>query len=347
MSMRRGAKQNALLNSPIVRGFIKPIMATLPASTPSTLPPPTRAEKEQFLISTQPVAVAEGKDDDEEQGVEEEEEVLERPQKKRRTEGEDEVVVNYTAETIPASHKKYWAQRTRLFSAFSGPPPHPHLDLAGWYSITPESIAVQIAERCRSSTIVDLFCGVGGNAIQFAFTCEKVIAVDNDPTRLECAKWNARIYGVEDRIEWVLGDGVQWVKDHVNKKEEGTLKEEEEVEVMFLSPPWGGMEYLSAGRSPLKPTTTTAATTDADDTETPLDPPYPLSALQPLHGKTLFDLCRRVTPHVAYYLPRNVNLVEVAELVKEGEKVEIEEEWMSGKLKAVTAYFGELAVQKQ
>lgn len=68
------------------------------------------------------------------------------------------------------------------------------MDLEGWYSVTPELVAVQIAERCRShfslssrshaltrrydttgraGVIVDAFCGVGGNAIQFAFTCEK------------------------------------------------------------------------------------------------------------------------------------------------------------------------------
>lgn len=41
----------------------------------------------------------------------------------------------------------------------------------GWFSVTPEKIAEHIADRCRSDIIVDAFCGVGGNAIQFAFTC--------------------------------------------------------------------------------------------------------------------------------------------------------------------------------
>ena len=39
--------------------------------------------------------------------------------------------------------------------------------------MTPEKIAEHIAERCRCDVIVDAFCGVGGNAIQFAFTCER------------------------------------------------------------------------------------------------------------------------------------------------------------------------------
>lgn len=42
-----------------------------------------------------------------------------------------------------------------------------------WFSVTPEKIAEHIAERCKCDTIIDAFCGAGGNAIQFAFTCER------------------------------------------------------------------------------------------------------------------------------------------------------------------------------
>lgn len=47
---------------------------------------------------------------------------------------------------------------------------------------------------------------MGGNAIQFAFTCERVIAIDMDPVKLACARQNAAVYGVADRIEFILGD---------------------------------------------------------------------------------------------------------------------------------------------
>ncbi len=79
----------------------------------------------------------------------------------------------------------------------------------GWYSVTPEHIARQIAERCRSAVVIDAFAGVGGNAIQFAFTCERVIAIELDPLRLACAQHNARVYGVADRIEFICGDFLQ------------------------------------------------------------------------------------------------------------------------------------------
>ena len=55
---------------------------------------------------------------------------------------------------------------------------------------------------------------------------------DNDPTRIELAKHNAAVYGVEDRIEFILGDFFHVTKD---------LK----ADAVFLSPPWGGPEYLN------------------------------------------------------------------------------------------------------
>lgn len=48
--------------------------------------------------------------------------------------------------------------------------------------------------------------GAGGNAIQFALTCQKVIAIDIDPKKIEMAKNNAKIYGVEKKIEFIVGD---------------------------------------------------------------------------------------------------------------------------------------------
>jgi len=51
--------------------------------------------------------------------------------------------------------------------------------------------------------------GAGGNAINFAFSCEGVIAIDIDPAKIELAMHNARDYGVEDRIEFIVGDFFQ------------------------------------------------------------------------------------------------------------------------------------------
>ena len=63
-----------------------------------------------------------------------------------------------------------------------------------------------ISNSARCDVIVDGFCGVGGNAIQFAFTCERVIAIDIDPAKIQLARHNAAVYGVADRIEFIVGD---------------------------------------------------------------------------------------------------------------------------------------------
>ena len=105
--------------------------------------------------------------------------------------------------------------------------------------VTPESIAQHLARRCQSDIIVDAFCGCGGNAIQFAKTCRQVIAVDIDPVKIACARRNAKIYGVEDRIEWILGDVLRILP---------FLK----ADCIFLSPPWGGPEYLDSAVSCLR-----------------------------------------------------------------------------------------------
>ncbi|CAO3566703.1 unnamed protein product [Mortierella alpina] len=145
--------------------------------------------------------------------------------------------VSYTNKNqLPQDMHKYWHQRYRYFSLFD------HgikMDKEGWYSVTPEKIAAHIATRCASDIIIDAFCGVGGNSIQFALTCHRVIAIDIDPVRLECAKNNARVYGVEDRIEFICGDYM-------------TLIPRLKADAVFLSPPWGGPGYLAQDEFDLK-----------------------------------------------------------------------------------------------
>ncbi|KAG6810473.1 hypothetical protein H0H92_011708 [Tricholoma furcatifolium] len=247
------------------------------------------------------------------------------------------VVPHYTdASEVPEGLQKYFAQRERYFSKYSVPPGC-LLDQEGWYSVTPELVADQIAERCRCDTILDAFCGVGGNAIAFAKTCQRVIALDTSPVRLALARHNAQIYGVADRIEFVLADYIAFAKAYVNLPRTHL---DRNIDVVFLSPPWGGPSYLFGTLSPSVENDTTSE-----------HPSYSLSSIQPLHGAELFKLTRKITPNVAYYLPRNTQLDEIANLLEDtdpeksiesSEHVEVEEEWMGSKLKALTCYFGGL-----
>ena len=72
---------------------------------------------------------------------------------------------------------------------------------------TPEIVAKYIAQRLKTDIIADLGCGIGGQVIFFARECRKVYAVERDPEKLEYAKENCRLYGV-DNVEFILGDAL-------------------------------------------------------------------------------------------------------------------------------------------
>lgn len=88
------------------------------------------------------------------------------------------------------------------------------------------------------------------------------------------ARHNAEVYGVADRIEFICGDFVK-------------LGPALKADVVFLSPPWGGPEYLNAGVFDLE------------------------SCMVPLGGSKLYKISRDITENVAMYLPRNINTDQV------------------------------------
>ena len=181
--------------------------------------------------------------------------------------------------------------------------------------MTPEPIAEHIAERCRCGVVVDLFCGAGGNAIQFAFTCERVIAVDIDPVKLSCARHNAAIYEVEDRIEFVQADAIRLLETHAFA---GV------ADVLFCSPPWGGPSYGS---------------NDTFD----LDRAFLPSAGQQVSFTRLIQLAQQTTRNLAVFLPRNSLATQCA--TAGVDMCEFEEQRVDKKTKTCTAYYGELCVK--
>ncbi|CAM9744124.1 unnamed protein product, partial [Sphacelaria rigidula] len=173
----------------------------------------------------------------------------------------------------PHVPSKYWGQRYRYFSRFDD---GVTMDKEGWYSVTPEAIARHIAERVCSDIVVDPFVGCGGNAVQFALVSHLVIAIDLDPVKLEHARRNAAVYGVENRIEFILGDAMKILP---------TLQ----ADTVFLSPPWGGPSYQG---------------TKTFDLHSMI--PAPLTAVD------IFRKAREVTPNVVFFLPRNVDVEQVS-----------------------------------
>lgn len=127
--------------------------------------------------------------------------------------------------------RKFWDRRHDLFSKFDE---GIQIDEVGLYSTTPEKIALEQAKKMNCKTVVDGFCGVGGNAIAFARICGKVYAIEKDKKRLEMARHNARLYGAQNKIIFILGD---FFSEAPKIKAEG----------IFLDPEWGGPEYKKLG----------------------------------------------------------------------------------------------------
>jgi len=149
-----------------------------------------------------------------------------------------------------------------------------------------------------------------------------VIAIDIDEEKIRMAKHNASIYGVDDRIEFVVGDFLKLAP---------FLK----ADVVFLSPPWGGPHY--------------------QDTKQ-----YNLHSMIP-DGFLVFQESSRISPNIAYLLPRNVNTTQLIELLNKSDsdnsmnsiqmhtvrqryegECEMEQNILNGHLKTITVYYGGL-----
>ena len=96
------------------------------------------------------------------------------------------------------------------------------VDAEGKWSLTPERLANEIADKVPAgSSVFDCCCGCGGNAIAFARRCA-VTAIDVSSDRVALARRNAKIYGVDVRID--VGDA---------------LRDERTADVLFVDAPWG------------------------------------------------------------------------------------------------------------
>ncbi|KFY75706.1 hypothetical protein V499_04332 [Pseudogymnoascus sp. VKM F-103] len=180
-----------------------------------------------------------------------------------------------------------------------------------WFGITPEPVAVQVASDMAASidpsktTIVDIFAGAGGNSIAFARSgrWEKVISIEKDPSVIACAKNNAAIYGVADKITWINDDCFDFVS------KDGNI--DFNTSTIFASPPWGGPGYRG-------------------------DEIFNLDTMQPYSAKQIHEMCK--STECALFLPRTSDLRQIAKLAPEGNKVEVVQYCMEGASKALVAY---------
>ncbi|MCJ1369744.1 hypothetical protein MMC20_000956, partial [Loxospora ochrophaea] len=137
---------------------------------------------------------------------------------------------------VPWDIQKYFHQRYSIFSKYDD---GIWMTDDAWFGVTPEPVASKIAQHFVESVpqgktiIIDAFAGAGGNTIAFASSTKwkRVYAIEKDPQVLACAKHNAEVYGVSDKISWYLGDCFEIIREQ--------LPELGEYSVIFASPPWG------------------------------------------------------------------------------------------------------------
>lgn len=184
--------------------------------------------------------------------------------------------------SLPKSLSNYYNQRHFLFSKFDE---GVLLNNAQWFSTTPELIAEQVAQHLWSRfpdpslVVVDAFGGAGGNAIQLAHYYDHVICIDIEPESITCAKQNAWVYGVSEKIQFVVGDCLE------------VLSREEVVsDIIFGSPPWGGPSYKSHGGL------------------------FDLFKMEPLELRTIHAAFSKLTDNLCYFLPKNSNLDQIKQV---------------------------------
>ena len=146
--------------------------------------------------------------------------------------------------------------------------------------------------------MIDCFAGVGGNVIAFA-QCNKwkrVYAIEKDPRALACAKHNAEIYGVQDRISWYQGDCFEVLRNE--------LADLGQHSVLFASPPWGGKPTMQ--RKSCGATLITAGPQYRSDTI------FDLAKMQPYNLTDLLNCFRQLTEEIILYLPRTADIRQLA-----------------------------------
>lgn len=204
---------------------------------------------------------------------------------------------------------KYWLQRYSLFSRFDQ---GIKLDTAGWFSATPECVAIHQAARGACGILVDAFAGVGGNTIHFASVCDRVIAIDSSPSRIDIARHNAQVYGVHNKVDFICGDFFELAP---------ALK----ADVVFISPPWGGPRYADMDSLPVDDTSDLGQTVTKSIS-------YSKSIV-----KTGSTYKRN---GIILFLPKNSSLTSVKHLGSDQTELEAEVASVNGNIKGLTVYLG-------
>ena len=149
--------------------------------------------------------------------------------------------------------------------------------------MTPEIIAEYTSKLIKNNSVIDGFCGSGGNVIQFSKYCSKVYAIDIDDKKLNICKNNCKVYKCKNNISFIHCDFLQ-----IDKYD----KEKIFADFIFLSPPWGGIQYKNSDVYSIK------------------------ESMNP----NIYDIIKislKVSKHIMFYLPRTLFLEELFNIISD------------------------------
>ncbi|XP_018495423.1 trimethylguanosine synthase-like [Galendromus occidentalis] len=212
--------------------------------------------------------------------------------------------------------RKYFSQRFRLISRY-----HASLGLSqtAWFSVSPEEISKHIARRVialsrrlgRKIRVFDPFCGAGGFIVQAAVMDEvsKVFASDINEYEVNSARRMARLYGVpEEKISFRVSNFFDL--------EENLFRSP--IDAIICGPPWGGPSYSNGL--------------------------FDLENMEPNFIKILRH-CAKFTPNIALLMPKNMALDQIHQSARVAGLrggVELELNFLAGREKTATLYYGDL-----
>lgn len=164
---------------------------------------------------------------------------------------------------------------------------------------------------------------------------------------------NIRVYGVQSRVDCICGD----VTSALRAIRSGPVSP---IDTVFMSPPWGGPDYLGVSRLPPGSSSWNKRRRGQlilEELAKPCPDVFDVDGRIPgllgavTAAKELF--LNHPSPRLAVYLPRNSSVGQLLKLGWNGESLEdsenrqevkIEEYWLRGRRMAVCAYIGDFEI---
>lgn len=156
-------------------------------------------------------------------------------------------------------------------------------------------------------------------------------AIEKNPAVLQCAKHNAKIYGVDDKITWFEGDCFEILKHQ--------LKDLAPYSVIFASPPWGGL----SSSLPL-PSVMLLLCLIVIGVGYRSDEVFNLRTMEPYSLAKLYNEYSAFTKHMALYLPRTSDVQQMAKYVPDGRQAMVMHYCVEGHSKALCVFYGDFTI---